>query len=150
MKRLLVFLCAVLCLSGMGGITHAELIDNRDGTVSQIKDDGSAFMWLKDAGMEGRRGWYDALDWADNLVFADFDNWRLPLSDISGDCGDPLTNTYDCTGSEMGHMYYTELGNVAAYGGPNEPLNVGPFTNLIPYGYWSGTGTQAGSSREKP
>lgn len=42
---------------------------------------------------------------------------------------------YDCTGSEMGHLYYTELGNSA--GGPL--TNAGDFTNLQPDFYWSGT-----------
>lgn len=144
MKKLLVFLCA-LALAGPTSLrANATLIDMDDET---IYDTDMQLTWLRNAGMGGFRGWYDALAWADNLTFAGFDDWRLPISDISGDCGDRNTNTYDCTGSEMGHLYYTELGNAGAYGGPNEPLNTGPFTNLQPTAFWSGTGAQAGSGR---
>jgi hypothetical protein len=72
--------------------------------------------------------WDNQVAWADALT-VDFDgtiydDWRLPISDET--CHD-----YDCTGSEMGHPYYTELGNVA--GGPL--TNTGPFANLQPNVY---------------
>ena len=61
-------------------------------------------------------------------------DWRLPTSlnqDGSGPCGG-----YNCTGSEMGHLYYSELGNSAGYGGFT---NTGDFANLQTVDYWSGT-----------
>jgi hypothetical protein len=50
---------------------------------------------------------------------------------------------YNITSSEMGHLYYTELGNLGFYdtGGNFQPgkglTNTGPFTNLQPNPYWS-------------
>ena len=69
---------------------------------------------------------------ANNLVFATFDNWRLPTAldqDGSGPWGG-----LNRTGSEMGHLYYTELGN-----SEGSLTNPGDFTNLRPGHYWSGT-----------
>ena len=73
------------------------------------------------------------------------DNWRLPSAmnlDGSGPCTD-----YRCIDSEMGHLFYTELGNVGArneYGNPtgcsNDCLtNTGEFQNLQASNYWLGT-----------
>jgi hypothetical protein len=41
---------------------------------------------------------------------------------------------FDCTGSEMGHMGYTELGKIAG-----SSTNTDPFQNLQFFLYWSGT-----------
>lgn len=53
---------------------------------------------------------------------------------------------YNMVNSEMGHLYYTELGNLGYYApdGTNPQPgwslhNTGPFDNLIAAGYWSGT-----------
>jgi len=57
-------------------------------------------------------------------------DWRLPTTpDVSSSAGDNKTD------SEMGHLYYTELGNSA--GGPLS--NTGDFQNLSAFVYWSGT-----------
>lgn len=69
------------------------------------------------------------------------DDWRLPatVNEISG---------YNITSSEMGHLFYTELGNVGVYdingnptgcgGSPPYCLtNTGDFQNLIAIQYWS-------------
>ena len=59
--------------------------------------------------------------------------WRLPSAGSNPEFG------YNQTGSEMGHLYYTELGNAA--GGPL--INTGIFHNLPKFGaagqYWTGT-----------
>ena len=81
---------------------------------------------------------------ANNLVFATFDNWRLPTAldqDGSGPWGG-----LNRTGSEMGHLYYTELGNPAG-----APLtNMGDFTNLQPGPYWLGTESEPSSDLSDP
>ena len=61
--------------------------------------------------MLGGMTWYQALTWAGGLVYGGFDDWRLPTAmnpDGSGPCP---ANSFNCTGSEMGHLYYTKLGN---------------------------------------
>lgn len=101
---------------------QAELIDNGDGTIT---DTDFGIMWLKDANMAGTTmTWDEANGWAENLEFAGYDDWRLPSSlnrDGSGPCYGE-----NCTGSEMGHLYYDELLNPA--GGP--PTNTQPFENV--------------------
>lgn len=75
--------------------------------------------------------WQDSMNWASGLI-VDFsgtiyDDWRLPTAlnqDLSGPC-----MGINCTGSEMGNLYYTELAPMSAY----------PFLNLQAGPYWSST-----------
>jgi len=78
--------------------------------------------------------WLDQREWAFTLTVnfngIIIDDWRLPTAynqDGSGPCV-----LYNCTGSEMGHLYYTALGNTA--GGPL--TNTGDFQNLQSGTYW--------------
>jgi hypothetical protein len=78
--------------------------------------------------------WYEQVNWASylqvNFGGTNYNDWRLPDSDFC--------HGYDCTGSEIGHLYYTELGNPS--GGPMN--NTGFFLNLETGDtalYWSGT-----------
>ncbi len=72
-----------------------------------------------------RTWWGPAVDWADvldvNFGGIHYTDWRLPDSD---DCWG-----YDCTGSEMGHLYHIEG---ITFSTP------GLFTNLQSTIYWSG------------
>ncbi len=75
-------------------------------------------------------------------------NWRLPATlDGIWDPGTDGTTTagYNITSSELGHLYYTELGNNALYdtGGVVNPIhgliNKGDFDWLNILKYWSDT-----------
>lgn len=78
--------------------------------------------------------------------------WRLPITVdgpyIYGKDG-TTTDGYNIVTSEMGHLYYTELGNFGRYNldgvryDQGEPglNNVGDFVNLMERIYWSGTAT---------
>jgi hypothetical protein len=109
---------------------------------------------------DGTMSWYTAQSWIGAMNAASYlgaSNWRLPttidvgqlgcLSNIEGDCGynvDPST-------SEMAHMFFSTLGNSRAFDTSGSPTgcledypnycltNTGPFSNLQPYPYWSGT-----------
>ncbi len=97
--------------------------------------------------------WAEQVAWADNLIL-DFggtvlQNWRLPATIdgpyVRGYDG-TTTGGYSITSSEMGHLYYTELGNLAWYdtegNGPQPGWglnNTGDFQNLQQAGYWTGT-----------
>lgn len=105
--------------------------------------------------------WPTAMGWAANLVVtyeaAPISDWRLPNAynaDGSGPClsGNPIT--VECTGSEIGHLFFTELGNHAYP--PNAIPNTGfpdgltgqteTFQHLYASQYWFGTlGTPVGS-----
>ena len=61
------------------GVTF-DYTDNGDGTIS---DNATGLMWAKDGDGDGCGGgstktWDDALDWADGLLFAGHEDWRLP------------------------------------------------------------------------
>ncbi|MCC6544648.1 MAG: hypothetical protein IT392_09125 [Nitrospirae bacterium] len=140
----------LILVFGISVSAHTTLMDMGDGT---IYDTDIQLSWLQDANYaktsgyddDGLMDWFTANTWADNLPFAGFDNWRLPTTlQPDSSCYSQYDSGgffpvqgygYNCTGSEMGHLYYTELGNTA--GGPL--TNIGDFTNLQPYSYWSGT-----------
>jgi hypothetical protein len=142
MKKISLFVMMLILLLGLSVSCHATLMDMGDGT---IYDTDLQLSWLQNANTNGLISWYSAMNWADNLVFAGFDNWRLPTTlqpdpscnaQLDPGGGFPLQGySYNCIGSEMGHLYYTELGNPA--GGPL--TNTGDFNNLQPFYYWSGT-----------
>jgi hypothetical protein len=65
----------------------------------------------------------DANTWAANLVFGGTSGWRLPTA-FNQDGSGPGWG-YDVTGSEPGHLWYTELNNM-------DPVltNTWPFLNI--------------------
>jgi hypothetical protein len=88
--------------------------------------------WLQNTNLANQsfNTWEEAMTWADDLVCEGYDDWRLPDS--------PATQQGWINEGEMGHLYYTTLGNVAFDPTPS----LGPFTNFPdlgagPYGvYW--------------
>ncbi len=145
MKRAFILLTASVMLFGLTISSQATLIDRGGGL---IYDDDMDITWLQNANLAGPMNWNQAMTWAANLTYGDFDDWRLPTAlnmDLSGPC-----RGTDCNSSELGHLYYTELGNVAPPNfNPNGPIigctvfvdcglvNSGPFINLQPYSYWT-------------
>ena len=127
------------------GAAQAALVDRGGGFIYDTEQD---ITWLQDANYaqtsgfdpDGRMTWDTAVSWADGLSVYDsvrdvtYDDWRLattlqpdPSCSIQTG-GDSLG--YDCTGSEMGHLFNVD--GISA-GTP------GLFTNLQSGSYWSGT-----------
>lgn len=134
MASLVVFLS--LCASG---VTHAALVDNGGGL---IYDTDRNITWY-DPGLAAMT-WNEAMDWAESLTAGGASGWRLPSALNQNGTGP--TDKFNVLGSEMGHLYYVELGNkgyVAPDGTYPQPgyglLNKGPFANLQPVNYWSST-----------
>lgn len=153
---------------------NAALIDRGNGMVY---DDVLDVTWLKDANYaqtsgfdsDGRMTWDSAIAWAADLNFGGFDDWRLPTINVNDtnnsgtlNCDYSSTGGTDCgynviTGnSELAHMFYVNLGNVAYYdtsGNSNQAgwniLNATftdgetnqqvSFDNLLRSDYWSAT-----------
>lgn len=92
---------------------------------------------------DGRMGWAAANSWANNLVYGGFSDWRLPTAvnaDGTGPCG-PSSNSLNCSGSEMGHMFYVDWGATARsdWSSGANTANLALFSNVQSYCYWSGT-----------
>ncbi len=114
-KMVRTFLLSVCAISLAFVITLdscADLIDNGDGTITQIRSDGTKLMWTQDTLLAGDSGipensmnWSEARLWAENLEFAGYSDWRLPRT--------PGTTTNGVTvEGELGDLYYSELANL--------------------------------------
>lgn len=99
--------------------------------------------------------WQNQVNWASSLT-VDFDgtildDWRLPTTvDGPSILGYQDITAYNITSSDMGHLFYAELGNNGRYDtsgnltgcSSSEPFcltNTGYFQNLDATSYWSGT-----------
>lgn len=156
MKYKLFTLTLGVCLSGMA---QASLIDRGN---SMIYDDVLDITWLQDANYANTSGYLgnsitdgnmslsSANQWAANLTFGGYDDWRLPTVspangkefnfDGSSDAGFNITRE----SSELSHLYYVGLGNEGATGIDPTPdtdgsisatcfdclTNAGPFENI--------------------
>ena len=135
---------SILCASilAIASITvHAELIDRGDGLIYDVDQD---ITWLQDFNSLGYwPNWNAANAWADSLVFRGFDDWRLPHTPQMDSSCVPLYDWtdnlayQDCTGGELGYLYYIELENIFSLSYFDNILNdYGPFIN-IQTGYWT-------------
>ncbi|MDP2787023.1 MAG: DUF1566 domain-containing protein [Pseudomonadota bacterium] len=145
-KPLILALLAGLALSGAA---QATLIDRGGG---MIYDDVLNITWLADANyaatqyansggtsgdVDGRMNWATANAWAAGLSYGGYDDWRLPTA-LNQDGTGPCIG-YNCTKSEMGHLFYDDLGgtagsNILASG----DADLAKFINIQSYVYWSG------------
>lgn len=114
---------------------NAALVERLGGLA--YYDTEADLTWLADANYamtsgydaDGRMNWADANAWAASLDIdgvAGADGWRLAISDVS-------CSSHNCTGSEMGNLFYNVLGNSAG-----SLTNTGPFSNVGSL-YWSAT-----------
>lgn len=117
-----------------------------------IYDDVLNITWLQDAHYsftsgfddDGYLTWDEAVAWAGQLVFGGYDDWRLPSTTYpDSTCSSTsvdTTDVYNCTGSEMGYMFYLNLG-----GQPGKNIvethnaNFDLFINHQSNRYWSDT-----------
>ena len=127
MKRL-VFVTAIALVLGLAPGAHATLTGYDNGLF--VYDSTTNLTWY-DPVPTALMTWGQAVSWAQSLSVTvngtTVTGWTLPTSDTCVGL--------NCTGSEMGHLYYDDLGNTPASGLANE----GPFANLYPDFYWSGT-----------
>jgi hypothetical protein len=136
----------LLAMALSSGPVQAALFDRGNGL---IYDDVLDITWLQDVthartsgyNSSGLFNWFEALAWADQLVYAGFDDWRLPrVRPIKGpgfDVSNVTTNgstdfAYNIsypgrvnpfdppavsdgfTGNELAHMFYVNLANLAS------------------------------------
>ncbi len=170
MKTVRMAVLVLVALFGFSGVSQAILWDRGGGL---IYDDVLDITWLQDAMYSGTSGytdelceqyywydsdmvepgwmlWEDAMEWAENLTYGGYDDWRLPETG-------PEVAGGNITSSELGFMYYVNLGNF--YDPLNEVNlnttfidgngNTVSFVNLQEYEYWSSTSVSASNDYNK-
>jgi len=159
LKRLEAMLMAFAASATMLATPAQATLIGRDINGQAVANDSAVFLydtdlnitWLRDANASATAGntndpwglgyggfmtWDAANSWTNSLMVGIFSDWRLPTTLIpDSSCSNADSSGINCTGSEMGHLWYTELGNIS--GVPTG--NTGDFQNLQPFYYWSGT-----------
>ncbi len=152
-KPLILALLAGLALSGAA---QATLIDGGGGL---IYDTVLGINWQKNANLAatttfgvsginalGAMDWDTANRWIAAMNTANYlgySDWRLPTTlQPDSSCGFQSggeSSGYNCTGSEMGELFYTEGGLSAGQSILSSATLTTHFTNLQADVYWSGT-----------
>lgn len=165
-------IASAVAVSGQGTwetTLQARDLDGNLTTAEAYYDTAQNITWLADANYgygsnydnadgntDGEMTWENANAWAANLNPYDsgITGWRLPITVDVGNDGTTYPNYYQgvdagyniTTHSEMSHMFYVTLGDLAfttIYGDYAQPgwglTNTGPFLNMQPYTYWSST-----------
>jgi hypothetical protein len=153
MNKIVSFLFVLVLVFGFSVQTYAELYNRgTDNLGNQLIYDSDLNITWYDFTKSGDY-WQNQIDWADGLDVSfggtNYTDWRLPTTvDGTWVFGYDGTTTagYNITSSEMGHLYYVELGNKGAmdiYGNVYPAgwglTNTGPFKDLQAATYWSGT-----------
>lgn len=139
----------------VAGSAQAALHDRGGGL---IYDDDLNVTWFQDANyaqtsgydLDGVMTWNDAMAWATSLVYynnatgQDISGWRLPTTLLSDPSCDPAFGStgasFGCSGSEMGHLFYNELGGVTGQDiNTTHNANYYLFKNIQSHDYWSST-----------
>ena len=148
-----IFLVAALSIPA---IANAALVgrdlDGNLTTAEAYYDDIAGLTWLADANYaqtsgydaDGRMNWTGANNWVASLDIDGVlgaDGWRLPETlQTDASCSQQSANDesygYNCTGSEMGNLFYNVLGNSYT---STESNSSDPFSNIMSNFYWSST-----------
>lgn len=143
MKSLFRALLAVCAMSMASGVS-ATLIDRGNGL---IYDDVLDITWLQDANLDGLKTGFDAVAWADTLVYEGYDDWRLPYISVAAGAG-PLSiaqgavecataTEAECRDNELGYMYYYNMDGTGNNTGTQTVDGI-DLTN-VQFVHWSGT-----------
>jgi hypothetical protein len=142
--RFLVALSAAV-LSFITVPSHAALISVLGGQA--YYDDVADLTWLQDANAAGTAmSLADSKAWAAGLNIDGVTGWRLPdTPQPDSSCsqqggGGSWGASFDCTGSEMGDLFYNVLGGTAGQSiQDSNNGNLALFGNVQLAFYWSGT-----------
>ena len=111
----------------------------RDGGM--VYDTVNNITWAADANLaqtsgydaDGKMTWAEARAWADQLTLGGYTDWALPTTV-------PAVLGFNQTGSQMGNLFYTQLGGVEGTSiTATHNANYNLFSNVQSYTYWSGS-----------
>jgi hypothetical protein len=129
---------------GVSSVANAsDVMFSRLGGAA-VYDATTNLTWTSNANINGQMDWNTANTWANTLVLDGVSGWSLPTT-MQPDATCEINNSsgsdgLNCTGSELGNLFYNALGGVA-----NDSIttthnaNYGLFSNFQPSYYWSGT-----------
>jgi hypothetical protein len=103
-------------------------------------DDQLDITWTQDAGINGVDTWDGQVAWAAGLKIFGASDWRLPNVDVDGDDNIVICSSgaqAACMDNEYGHLF--DYGEGTTFGSGITNVNPGPFSNVGPLRYWSGT-----------
>ena len=147
--RISVFAALLIAVASVSTIANAALVSRLGGLA--YYDTEADLTWLADANnaqtsghdADGRMTWTDANAWAASLDVAGVTGWRLADTlqpDASCGTQSSVSYGYNCTGSEMGNLFYNVLGG-SAYNSITtiHNANYDLFSNVQSGDYWSAT-----------
>jgi hypothetical protein len=166
---LILFAVLIYYGTAFAGLTRIGTATYNGNEYGLIYEDDQNLIWLDYTKPQEPFGvgWFGMVKWAAGLNYSGvltykfnpgvtvawLGTWRLPLTVDGGRTfGYDGTTTagFNITTSEMGHLFYKSLGNLAYYdtkgnvqAGWAGLKNKGPFVNLLPNSYMSGTEYEA-------
>lgn len=160
MKKSLILLFALVISVSIVGTANAALINNGNHLIYDTDLKITWYDYASGSQYSLSGGYQAAVDWAGgiNVGGTVLGSWTLPttINSTAWSWGYDGSTTAggNITTSEMGHLFYVELGNIGWYGtdgSSGQPgwglKNVGPFNYVGPYGnarlnpgvYWGST-----------
>ena len=143
-----------VALALLGTSSQASLIDRGSGL---IYDADLGITWMSNASLSvtrtfgaagtinatGTMSWLTAQNWIGAMnaqAYLGFNNWRLPDTLYPDPSCSAVSGGQNCTGSEMGHLFYDELGGLAGHDIADvHNSNYALFQNIQNNQYWSRT-----------
>ena len=133
----------VLLLAGGGA--EAALVDAGNGLIN---DTVLNITWVADASLSGAQSWSDLVQWAEDLVYGGYDDWRLASMSVAAGTPTGATDSIidcatdteaNCRDNELGYMYtYYLSGNYGDDKTGNQAVGSVTLTG-IQLSHWSGT-----------
>lgn len=136
------------------GSAQATLFDRGGGLIF---DDDLGITWMANASLSvtstfgasgiinptGTMSWLTAQNWIDAMnaqSYLGFSNWRLPDTLYPDPMCTAVSGGHNCSGSEMGHLFYSELGGLAGHDiAAIHNANYALFEGIQSNQYWSRT-----------
>ncbi len=133
-------------LLGTAGLAQADtfvgvLPTTPGGTNYQAYYDSTTNLtWLANADMNGLMTWSAANTWASSLDINGVTGWTLPTTTPNSSNSALDCFGYNCTGSQMGNLFYNGLGGTAGNSiTTSHNSNYNDFSNVQSDVYWSAT-----------